>query len=171
MRRMGGPRALLMVALVMLLAQSLGRAQQPAPEDAKSLFERGMTIYALGHYAEAAPLFERAFEIKPDPALLYNAAQAHRLAGHSARALTLYQSYLQLYGDAARQPEIEAHIAQLKIALETHQHAATSPPTGVESPSTASATPAPGAPAAAVTPSSDMLTASAPPQKKPLVKR
>src|SRR5260370_22998195 len=97
---------------------------QPAPEDARVLFDRGTTLYALGRYADAAPLFERAFELKPDPALLYNAAQAHRLAGHSQRALTLYQSYLQLYGDTDRQTEIEARIRQLKDTIAAERRAA-----------------------------------------------
>src|SRR5262249_58021652 len=76
------------------------QALPPASEDdARALFERGSALYALGRYAEAAPLFERAFELKPDPALLYNAAQAYRLLGNKPRALTLYQNYFRLFGD------------------------------------------------------------------------
>ena len=139
-------------------------------EEAKSLFEKGMTLYALGRYADAAPLFERAFEIKPVPALLYNAAQAHRLAGHAARAVTLYESYLQLYGDPTRKPEIEAHIAELKQAIAAQEHAATSPPTGAEPPPPSTTAPS-STPAPSEAPSSETLTASAPPKKTPLVKR
>src|SRR5205807_10015881 len=98
MHKMGdmrAPRLLVALAIMAVSASTVAQTTTPpapsatAPaEDAKSLFEHGMTLYALGRYTEAAPLFERAFELKPDPALLYNAAQAHRLAGHSQRALT-----------------------------------------------------------------------------------
>src|ERR1700694_2874684 len=86
------------ILLISILWCHAARAQDAA-EDTKVMFERGMALYALGKYAEAAPLFERAFELKPDPALLYNAAQAHRFMGEKARALELYQSYLRLYGN------------------------------------------------------------------------
>ena len=148
-------------------------AQPPppgAPDEAKTIYERALSLYALGRYAEAAPLFERAFELKPIPALLYNAAQAHRLAGHAERAVTLYESYLHLYGDPSRKAEIEAHIAELKSAIAAHEHATTAPPTGAEVPAAGPTASGPSsAPAAA--PSSETLTASAPAKPKPLLKR
>ncbi|MGH8324723.1 MAG: tetratricopeptide repeat protein, partial [Steroidobacteraceae bacterium] len=58
--------------------------------DAKPLYNRAATAYALGRYSEAAKLFERVFELKQDPAVLYDAAQAHRLAGEKLKALVLY---------------------------------------------------------------------------------
>src|SRR3954463_15750178 len=113
MRRHGGPRSLPLLALLMMLSP-LARAQTaspapPPPEDAKKIYDDAVSYYALGRYAEAAPLFERAFEIKHVPALLFNAAQAHRFAGHTERAITLYESYLRLYGDPSRKAEIEGH--------------------------------------------------------------
>jgi len=168
-----------------MVAQPLARAQTqpppaavtptPSPNDAKSIYDHALSLYALGKYAEAAPLFERAFEMKPVPALLYNAAQAHRLAGHAERAVTLYESYLRLYGDPARRPEIEAHITELKTAIAAQQHAATAPPTGADTPPPGTAMPTTSepttSPAPAATPASETLTASAPPPKKPLIKK
>lgn len=153
-------------------------AQPPQPsaqqqQDAKTIYEHALSLYALGRYAEAAPLFEKAFELKPVPALLYNAAQAHRLAGHAEQAVTLYESYLRMYGDPSRRPEIEAHIAELKSAIAAQKAAATAPPTGAEtSPvppggaTTAAPTTAPSA-----TPSSETLTATAPARPKPVYKK
>jgi tetratricopeptide (TPR) repeat protein len=189
MRLSRGPH-LLLLALVTLVATSDARAQTATPtqtppqakpaapgEDAKAIYDHALSLYALGRYAEAAPLFERAFELKPVPALLYNAAQSHRLAGHPERAVTLYESYLRLYGDPARKAEIEAHIAELKTAIAAQQHAATSPPTSADTQGASSTTPMPPptatSPAAtpSAAPSTETLTASAPPKKKPLVKR
>jgi tetratricopeptide (TPR) repeat protein len=161
-----------------LSAPSLARADTPPEptaqqqQDAKTIYEHALSLYALGRYAEAAPLFEKAFELKPVPALLYNAAQAHRLAGHAEQAVTLYESYLRMYGDPSRRPEIEAHIAELKSAIEAQKHAATSPPTGAETsavpPGGATAT-TPATPSA--TPSSETLTAAAPARPKPIYKK
>jgi tetratricopeptide (TPR) repeat protein len=131
----------------------------PPGEDAKQLFDRGTTLYALGHYAEAAPLFERAFELKNDPVLLYDAAQAYRFAGNKQRALTLYQSYLHLFGDSERQAEIESHIAQLKAAIAQDEEQAQAQAQAEASRAAASQS------------SSNALVATPPPPKKPLVKR
>jgi len=133
-----------------------------APDDARSLFERGSTLYALGRYAEAAPLFERAFELKPDPALLYNAAQAYRFMGNKTRALTLYQNYFRLYGDRiSNADEVRRQIEQLKETIAADERAKTAPPTDMQKPAPPVSTPA-----------ATMLTASAPPPpRKPLVKQ
>ena len=127
----------------------------PTEEDnPRSLFERGSALYALGRYAEAAPLFERAFELKADPALLYNAAQAYRLMGNKPRALTLYQNYFRLYGDTIpNADEVRHQIDQLKDAIAVDERSKTAPPTGVQ------------------TPSGNTLVASPQPPQKPLVKR
>jgi len=178
---------LLMLSLVTVLVPGVARAQTQPPEqasppqakpaapgeDAKAIYDHALSLYALGRYAEAAPLFERAFELKPVPALLYNAAQSHRLAGHPERAVTLYESYLRLYGDPARKAEIEAHIAELKTAIAAQQHAATSPPTSADTAgaSNATATPSPPSTTPSVAPSTETLTAAAPAKKPPLIKR
>ena len=129
-----------------------------AAEDPKPLFERGSALYALGRYGEAAPLFERAFELKPDPALLYNAAQAYRFNGNKTRALTLYQNYYRLYGEQIpNSDDVKRQIEQLKAAIAMDERAKVAPPTGMQTPSTGA--------------SATMLVASAPEPRKPLVRR
>ncbi|HEY2745853.1 MAG TPA: tetratricopeptide repeat protein [Polyangia bacterium] len=132
-------------------------------DDPRALFERGSALYALGRYAEAAPLFERAFELKADPALLYNAAQAYRFMDNKTRALTLYQNYIRLYGDSIPNADDVRHqIDQLKEAIAADERSKTAPPTGVQTPNGAQTTTAPSA---------ATLTATVPPPRKPLVKR
>jgi tetratricopeptide (TPR) repeat protein len=94
--------------------------------------QKATAAYALGHYAEAADAFEKAFAASPEPALLYNAAQAYRRAGNNERALTLYENYLQVFGGQGKRAEIEAHIAELKKAIEHDRAASTKPPNGIE---------------------------------------
>ncbi len=133
--------------------------------EARAYFDKATASFALGHYPVAAENFEKAFELKPDSALLYNAAQAHRLAGNKERALTLYQNYLRLYPKAVRRGEVDSRIDELKKAIERDRQLATSPPmttmptalppgppasesTNSAAASVASATPAPAAPGA-----------------------
>src|SRR5256885_17265978 len=92
------PRILMIVAFAGVLAAAATPARAEGASDAKSHFDKGTSLFALGRYAEAAVEYERAFELKSDPALLYNAAQAHRLADSKQRALRLYPSDLPLFG-------------------------------------------------------------------------
>jgi tetratricopeptide (TPR) repeat protein len=117
-----------MSARVVLLSALLSLGAH-ADEDAKAVFNRGTALFALHHFSEAAAAYEKAFELRPDPAILYNAAQAHRLAGEKERALKLYQSLLKLYGTrVAKRAEIVEHIHKLQIAIEAEERATSAPP-------------------------------------------
>jgi tetratricopeptide (TPR) repeat protein len=95
--------------------------------EARAHYDKATTAYALGRYAEAASEFEQAFALKADPALLYNAAQAYRLAGRRDRALELYRNYLRVFGRRAEHAsDVEWHIAELE------KLGTTSPPPSVE---------------------------------------
>ena len=95
-----------------------------AGESARDHFERGSTAYALGHFAEAADEYEKAFALKPELALLFDAAQALRLAGNRQRALVLYQNCLVLFGDQVPNAnEIKQHLVDLKRAIDAEQAA------------------------------------------------
>ncbi len=99
-------------------AAGAGDAVPTDAEEARAFHERAKAAFALSHYAQAAEFFEKAFELKSDPALLYNAAQSHRLAGNKQRALTLYQNYLRVYGRDERRAQIDQRIEELKRAIE-----------------------------------------------------
>jgi tetratricopeptide (TPR) repeat protein len=116
-----------MLAVCLLLAIQPARGDEMA--EAKAHYKKAMSSYALHDFATAATEYEAAFKLEPDPALLYNAAQAHRVGGNSQRALELYQSYLRLFGDQPNRAEVEQHIAALKIAIEKQRSAAAAPPT------------------------------------------
>jgi hypothetical protein len=163
--------AVAVVAGVLLSARAEagGKGKGKGDETRESL-DKATAAFALNHFAEAAELYEKAFALKPDPAVLYNAAQAHRLAGNKPRALELYQSYLRLYGTDKR-AEVERHIENLKQAIE-HDHAvATSPPTTPAPVGGAHAAPPPEPPApsppAKVEPAPAPVAAAAPPVAPP----
>jgi len=101
------------VAVATALGASL-RAEAAETDDGKVHLDKATTAFALARYDVAAEEFEKAFEAKPDPAVLYKAAEAHDLAGHKPRALALYQSYLRSYPKVANRAEVQARIEELK---------------------------------------------------------
>ena len=174
MARVGALTTLLAVIVVCAPAASRG------DETAKELFEKGTAAYALGHFDEAAQDYEKAFSLRPDPALLFNAAQAHRQAANKRRALVLYQNYIKLYGNrVSNRAEVERIVASLKRAIESEQQASAVPPTETATPERESGpTREPAPPPATVTappPTAPAATANRPdltqPPEKPLIKK
>jgi tetratricopeptide (TPR) repeat protein len=117
----------LWVALCAALASPV-RAEDRAT--ARTHYEQGTTLYDLGKYREAAQEYEHAFRLRPDPALLFNIAQAYRLGGAYADALRAYKSYLRRQPQADNRAEVTAHIAKLEKLVEEQKQASASPPTG-----------------------------------------
>ena len=172
--------ACFVLVLAVAVTAAAGSARADNTADARAHFQSGNAAYALGDYATAAAEYEKAFALRPDPALLYNAAQAHRIAGNKRRALLLYQNYLRVYGaQVSNRDEVLRHIENLRSAIESEHAAETSPPTtpaplGGEGapPPPATTTPPPQTTAApAATPTSNALVARPEPAEKPLVKK
>jgi tetratricopeptide (TPR) repeat protein len=145
-------RARLAYPLALLLLTALARtAHADDTATAREFNTKAMSAYALGRYGDAATYYEKAFEAKPLPELLYNAAQANRLAGNKKRALELYQNYLRVFGPTVSNAvEVNKHIEALKKAIDSDNSAASSPPLA----------PAPMPPPGAAPP--DLRVASAP---------
>jgi tetratricopeptide (TPR) repeat protein len=149
----------LAVACFVLVALSVGRAF--AADTLGDLEQKATTAFALGRFAEAGGLFEQAFEVKPGPALLYDAAQSYRLAGNKERALVLYENYLRVYGGEQKRAEVESRIDELEKAIAHDEAIAKRPPNEPErvgSPAASSEATPPAAVASAPT-----LTLSPPP--------
>jgi tetratricopeptide (TPR) repeat protein len=168
-------------AVVAVLAVAAHSTAHADAEAAKAHYKAGLGKFALGRYAEAAVEYEAAFDQEPDPALLYNAAQAHRLAGNKPRALLLYQNYLRIFPNRPNKAEVQRHIAALKAAIEADASSRTAPPVEPMLPTATTPAPAPTAPvvsepsakspelgpaAVTTTTAAAALTATAPPPPK-----
>jgi tetratricopeptide (TPR) repeat protein len=131
--------------VVCLLASLSARAQEPAAE-AKAHYQRATNHFAVGEFSKAADEYQEAYKLKPDPALLFNAAQARRLAGENA-------------------VEVRDQIAKLQEAVTAAEKAKTAPPTGTVKPegepATAPSPPTTPPPPTTTTPPPE--TAAAPP--------
>jgi tetratricopeptide (TPR) repeat protein len=168
--RMG--TAVMVVLLLGLAGMAVAAPPEPGADEARAHYKKGTSLYALGRYAEAATEYEKAFELRSDPALLYNAAQAHRLADNKPRALLLYQNYLRLFADRVQnRDEVERHIVRLKTAL-AQERAALAQEKAAQKPETLPPSPPPPVEARPPAPSAAVV-AMAPPRRseRPLVKR
>lgn len=124
------PAACRVVALALALAGAAGRAiAQPADDSAgrsRALHEQAKDAYQRGEYQRAARLFREAHELSPDPALLFNQAQAHRFAGECAEAARIYRQYLAARPQADNRAHVEEKVAEMDACAE--RAAATSAP-------------------------------------------
>jgi len=77
-----------------------------------------MLHFELGQFKEALGEFEQAYKLSPHPLLLFNIAQAERLAGERDRALATYTAYLQAVPDAPNRSDVEAFVAELSRPAE-----------------------------------------------------
>jgi tetratricopeptide (TPR) repeat protein len=148
---------------ITLLAIALGGrpALAAEPSAARRAYDEATAAFGLGHYAEAAEKYETAFSLRPDPALLYDAAQAYRLAGNRPRALELYRNYLRLYPDRQNADEARNQVAALTKAIEEERVGEKAlPPSAPVVAAPATAPPPPVAPAPVLSPA--LLTAPPP---------
>lgn len=104
---------------------------------AREKYRHATKLFDLGRYGEAAKEFEAAYEAKDDPALLYNIAQAYRLAGENADAVRSYRSFLRrsahanTSADRKRVADVEARIAELEKLMEQQRKSKEDGPAGI----------------------------------------
>ena len=93
------------------------RADAPTPEAravAREHYEKAVSHFNANEYAAAAEEFLAVYKAVPQPALLYNAAQAYRLGGDGPRALDKYRAFLQAAPAAKQKEDVERHIKELE---------------------------------------------------------
>jgi tetratricopeptide (TPR) repeat protein len=72
---------------------------------AKDHFLKGTKYYDLRRFDEAVKEYAAAYELRDEPAVLYNIAQAYRLGGHSREAVQFYRNYLRRVPSARNRDE------------------------------------------------------------------
>jgi tetratricopeptide (TPR) repeat protein len=118
--------SLLFAILVSILSARSAGAADDEPAEAKAHYNKATAHFAVGEYKEAAAEYEAAFKIHQHPALLYNAAQSHRLAGDNQKALILYKNLVKLYPSTKYAADSKERIQKLEQAIASSQ----SPPNG-----------------------------------------
>jgi tetratricopeptide (TPR) repeat protein len=142
-----------MATLLFALAIALGSYGAPAPDGknaapagddvqrARTAFNQGQREYLLGHYAEALPLFEQAYKIKPLPGLLYNIGQCYRLLGNMEQARRLYRNFIDTAPESPQVADATEKLKELEKAIKAHSDTRNSPPTGLANPDNSAVVP------------------------------
>jgi hypothetical protein len=116
------------LAALVLLGAAGARAAEPTPAEAEAsekivdpeaqqLFESGLRHFNVGDYPAAIRDFKAAYHRSPAPGLLYNLAQAHRLAGECGPALVLYRRYLASNPPGKIRERTEARILDMEACV------------------------------------------------------
>jgi hypothetical protein len=124
----------LVLPLLIFAFVSPASAQGADPAEKESLesYQKGVTAYDLGKFDEAVQAFQKAYEIKPTPAYLYNIAQAYRQKGDASKAVFFYKRYLQKAPDAKNRDVVERRIAELEELAKKQEESKTKPPNSLD---------------------------------------
>jgi hypothetical protein len=101
------------LALVVLLGSGIAAAQ---PNDdvkqAAALYDKGKRHFDIAEYAAAIAVWKEAYLLSSEPLLLFNIAQAHRLAGDCAQANRFYSNYKRVKPKPPNQAELDSAMAK-----------------------------------------------------------
>ena len=107
-------------ALLATLAFAANVHAQSAPPTAEARaiarehYDKAVTHFNANEYSAAAEEFFAVYKAVPQPALLYNAAQAYRLGGDGAKALDEYRAFLKAQPEAKQKGDVEKKIKELE---------------------------------------------------------
>jgi hypothetical protein len=120
------PRVGLLLSLLISTLAAVAPPAAAAPAEASAVkkaakhFQRGVALYNEADYRAALVEFRRAYEVAPNPAVLYNIGQANYQVQNYAAALTTFERYLTEAGDgASHRAEVEQTIETLKTRVGT----------------------------------------------------
>jgi tetratricopeptide (TPR) repeat protein len=103
---------------VVLLALTAGATAQPKSR-ARVFYSEGQKAYADGDFQTAAQRFRAAYDLEPDPAYLYNIAQAYRLAKQCHQSVTYYKRFLAEMPDAPNKQEVGKFLVEVTACART----------------------------------------------------
>jgi hypothetical protein len=112
--------------LALVLAVALALAKAPAIDDpkevARDFAKRAAVAFNIGHYEEAAGLYEQAYRLVQDPTLLFDIGQAYRLGEQAERALAAYKGFLRTApAGHPNRANVEVRVAELEKSIETRR--------------------------------------------------
>jgi tetratricopeptide (TPR) repeat protein len=125
-----------LIAAILMLAIVSGVASGKSPDAADSAearrhFETGLAHFNLQEFDRAIDELQAAYRLHPDPAILYNIAQAHRLNNNPERALYFYRAYLRGDPQTRRRDDVQRRIATLEQLLTVKRDVAKPPDTAI----------------------------------------
>lgn len=124
-------RRVMRIVVIALVVMGLGAqgasAQARDKAAADKIFADGQQRYAAGEYLIAAEKFVAAYELDPDPAYLFNIAQAYRLGNACAKAAKYYREFLGAVSSAPNLAKVQQYIEQSDACAKTQAQPPTEP--------------------------------------------
>lgn len=114
---MSSPRRIIACVLVATVGVATAQPTSPERERALSLFRESDAHYKRGDFEKAAALLREAYDLHPEPILLYNLARALEGLGDFGGAIEQYEAYLNAATEIADRGAIERRIATLKAEV------------------------------------------------------
>src|SRR5262245_50547500 len=116
------------IALVVALAgtaRAQPRGDKARRAEAKAHFAQAQAHFAAKTYDAAAAEYQAAYDLIPEPGLLFNIGLCRENLGQDEAAIELYQRYLELAGDSAKAGEARArlHVLEERLAERRRQAA------------------------------------------------
>jgi tetratricopeptide (TPR) repeat protein len=104
----------LVVFLALFVAAPAFSDEADISEEARRHFDVGSKAYDLLRWTEALEHFQAAYELRQDPALLFNIGQCQRQLGQRAAAVHSYRAYLEHVPNAPNRQTVLDKIAELE---------------------------------------------------------
>jgi hypothetical protein len=105
------------VIVTTLALVTIASAADPPTAEARAVarqhYEKAVNHFNAGEYVAAGDEFLAVHDAVPQPALLYDAAQAFRLGGDGPKALENYRTFLKEAPEAKQRPDVERRIKEL----------------------------------------------------------
>ncbi|MEO8699061.1 MAG: hypothetical protein ABI867_03425 [Kofleriaceae bacterium] len=103
-------RSALVVALAIAGGNAHADSGPKAKHDAVAAYQEGQRRYRAEDYLHAAEQFELAWKLDPDPAYLFNVAQAYRFGAKCTKSIEFYREFLRVVAKPANADAIAGYI-------------------------------------------------------------
>jgi tetratricopeptide (TPR) repeat protein len=104
--------------LALALAVIVSRPALADPQ-AATAYAEGQRLYNAGHYLDAADAFLDAYRLEPDPAYLFNIAQAYRLGNACAKAAEYYRKFAAAFREPPNPDKLQRYIDDMDACAAT----------------------------------------------------
>lgn len=115
-------------AFAIMIALSAPALADPKTDEARGHFKLGKAYQDQGAFERAAEEYKLAYEADPRPEMLFNIAQAYRLAKQKEQAIEYFKQYLAKQPSGAGADEARRHVVTLQKELDEEAAAKQAPP-------------------------------------------
>ncbi len=123
------------VALFALGSPASAQSRE-AKRKAEQYYKRGLTEYNLGNFPAAIGFYKKGYIELPDPAFLFNIAQAYRQIPDCKNALFFYRRYLSSDKNPPQRAQVEERVKELDRSCKELDDIIPKPPNGPSVPKT-----------------------------------